>query len=109
MLRIRPNRKKANTSRAAKGKERAPSTSHIEPPLYLRNRDTDGKERCSMHGTAGGCVNLVVTSISFAQTRYYEDIMDQILTEAKSGLFKTKSDAVRKRDKLIEDKLSEAA
>ena len=57
----------------------------------------------------GGCVNLVVTSISFAQARHYEDIMDQILTEAKSGLFKTKSDAVRKRDKLIEDKLSEAA
>jgi len=103
-------RKKANTSRAAKGKkEWAPPDSHIEPPFYLRNRDTDGKERCSMHGTVGGCVNLVVTSISFAQSRYYEDIMDQILQEAKSGLFKNKSDAVRKRDKLIEDKLSEAA
>ena len=54
-------------------------------------------------------MTLVVASISFAQTRHYEDIMDQILSEAKSGLFKTKSDAVRKRDKLIEDKLSEAA
>ena len=91
-------------------KKWAPPDSHIEPPFYLRNRDTDGKERCSMHGTVGGgCVNLVVTSISFAQTRYYEDIMDQILGEAKSGLFKTKSDAVRQRDKLGEDKLSEAA
>ena len=94
-------RKKANTSRAAKGKERAPSTSHIEPPFW---------ERTVLHARhREGCVNLVVTSISFAQSRYYEDIMDQILQEAKSGLFKNKSDAARKRDKLIEDKLSEAA
>ena len=92
-----------------KAKKWALPDSHIEPPFYLRNRDTDGKERCSMHGTVGGCVNLVVTSISFAQSRYYEDIMDQILQEAKSGLFRNKSDAARKRDKLIEDKLSEAA
>ena len=96
---------KANTGAAnggGKGNEAVYDASpEIGPPFYLRNRFTPGFERCSMHGTVGGIHDLVVTSMTYCQTRYHEKLMRQLLGLARAGSFKTKADAVKQRDELI--------
>ena len=81
----------------------------IDPPFKLTHRwkpiDTS---QAYMMGTVGGEPTKIITNISCIMSHDFSNLMQQLLKEANEGAFKTKKQAVLRRDQLIASKTQAA-
>jgi len=74
----------------------------IEGPFKLTCRFTPkDKAQCYLMGTVAGAPNKFVTNITVRMSADFKKHMETILSEAEAGRFRTKKDAVTRRDELI--------
>ena len=76
----------------------------IEPPFNLKRRwKPSYKAQCYMEATAGGEQKKIVTGVSVQTSHTFCDIMEQLKAEADNGAFRTKNQAVHRRNELVQE------
>ena len=82
----------------------------IEGPFKLTTRWTPkDKAQCYLMATVSGTPNRFVTNITVRMSANFKKHMDTLLSEAEAGRFRTKKDAVTRRDELTGRAEAEAA
>ena len=92
------------TKKATKAAAPTNADDTIQAPFSLNHRWTPPeKSQDYLMGTVNGDTDgkQIITNTSVAMSHDFSAIMQGLLKEAKAGHFKTRGDAVRRRDELI--------